>query len=193
MNKLNCGILCTTPKQQSQVGQSRKSADEFPERQFRECAEHPIFLRLQTHSEWGWLDEGVKARLIRILIADDHEMMRKVTIRILQSRPDIECAEARNGQEAVEKALELKPDLIVLDISMPAVDGFDAAREIKQHLPDVPILFFSIYDDVEYVDAARSIGEGVVLKDEAGTTLLQAVDALLKKHKFFPNTGSTTE
>ena len=193
MNKLNCGILCTTPKQKSPVEQSRKSADEFSELQFCECAEHPIFFRLQTHSDWGRLDEGVKAGLIRILIADDHEMMRKVTIRILQSRPDIECVEARNGQEAVEKALQLKPDLIVLDISMPAVDGFDAAREIKQHLPDVPILFFSIYDDAEYVDAARSMGEGVVLKDEAGTMLLKAVDALLKKHTFFPNTGSAAE
>ena len=123
---------------------------------------------------------------MRILIADDNEMVRKATRRILQSRPDIESVEARNGKEAVGKSLELKPDLIILDISMPTLDGFDAAREIKRHLPDVPILFFSIYDDGEYLEKARSIGEGVVIKEQAGTMLLKAVDALLQKQTFFP-------
>jgi DNA-binding NarL/FixJ family response regulator len=82
-----------------------------------------------------------KAFMMRILIADDHEMVRNATRRILESRGGIECVEARDGKEAVEQAPELKPDLIVPDISMPAVDGFDAAKEIKRHLPDVPILF----------------------------------------------------
>jgi DNA-binding NarL/FixJ family response regulator len=127
---------------------------------------------------------------VRILIADDHEMVRNATRRILESRADLECVEARNGKEAVEKALELKPDLIVLDISMPAVDGFDAAREIKRHLPNVPVLFFSIYDDGEYLERARSLGEGVVIKEQAGTTLLKAVDALLQKQTFFPYPAS---
>jgi DNA-binding NarL/FixJ family response regulator len=136
---------------------------------------------------------GVEASFMRILIADDHEMMRRVTMRILQSRRDIECIEARNGNEAIQKAIELKPDLIVLDISMPAVGGFNAAREIKQYLPDVPILFFSIYDDGEYLDTAKSIGQGVVFKDQAGTTLLKAVDALLQKRTFFPSSGSPSE
>lgn len=154
----------------------------------------PIFLMPPGHhSQWRRLPEEVETSAIRILIADDHEMMRKVTIRILQSRPNIECAEARNGKEAVEKALELQPDLIILDVSMPAVDGFDAATAIKQHLPDIPILFFSIYDDGEYLDKARSIGQGVVLKDQAGTMLLKAVDALVQKQTFFPNTGSPSE
>jgi two-component system response regulator NreC len=126
----------------------------------------------------------------RILIGDDHEMVRKAAIRILQSRADIECAEAGSGKEAVEKALALKPDLIILDISMPGVSGFDAAKEIKQHLPDVPILFFSIYDGKEHVETARSIGEGIVIKEQAGTMLLKAVDALLQKQTFFPDTGT---
>jgi two-component system response regulator NreC len=135
----------------------------------------------------------VEAELMRILIADDHEMMRRVTIRILESRSDMECSEAQNGDETIHKALELKPDLIILDISMPGVGGFDAAKMIKQHLPDVPVLFFSINDDGEYLDAARSIGQGVVLKDEAARLLLPAVDALLQKRTFFPNTGTSSE
>lgn len=128
---------------------------------------------------------------MRVLIADDHEIIRNATRRILELRADIQCIEAGNGDEAVEKALELKPDLIILDISMPAIDGFDAAREIKRHLPDIPILFFSIYDDGEYLETARSLGQGVVLKDEAATSLLKAVDALLQGQTFFPNTGTS--
>ena len=128
---------------------------------------------------------------MRILIADDHEMVRKATKRILQARPDFECAEACSGNEAVEKAIELKPDLIVLDVSMPGVGGFDAAREIKRNLPAVPILFFSIYDDPEYLETAKSIGEGVVLKEQAGTTLLKAVDALLQRQTSFPCTRTS--
>lgn len=141
----------------------------------------------------GLAENGeVEASFMRILIADDHEMMRRVTMRILQSRSDIECIEARNGNEAIQKALELKPDLIVLDISMPAVGGFDAAREIKQYLPDVPILFFSIYDDGDYLDKAKAIGQGVVFKDQAGSTLLKAVDALRQKRTFFPGSGTSS-
>src|ERR1700751_1824138 len=128
---------------------------------------------------------------MRVLIADDHEMVRNATRRILESRADVQCIEAGNGEEAVEKALELKPDLIILDVSMPTIDGFDAAREIKRQLPDIPILFFSIYDDGEYLETARSLGEGVVLKEEAATMLLKAVDALLQRQTFFPNTGTS--
>jgi CheY-like chemotaxis protein len=84
---------------------------------------------------------GVR-ELMRILIADDHEIIRSSVIRVLQSRADVECAEATNGKEAVEKALEWKPDLILLDIRLPVLSGFDAAKEIKQHAPDIPILFF---------------------------------------------------
>jgi len=77
---------------------------------------------------------------MRILIADDHEIIRSSVIRVLQSRADVECAEATNGKEAVEKALEWKPDLILLDVRLPMLSGFDAAREIKRHQPDIPIL-----------------------------------------------------
>jgi DNA-binding NarL/FixJ family response regulator len=125
---------------------------------------------------------------MRILIADDHEAIRKCvrTILQLQSRADIDvCAEATNGKEAVERARELKPDLILMDINMPVVSGLDAAKEIKQHLPGVPILFFSLYDSPDVMEQARSTGDGVVLQDQMGVTLLKAVDALLRGETFF--------
>lgn len=122
---------------------------------------------------------------MRILIADDHEVIRRTVIRIFEMRPDIECTEAENGREAVEKALELKPDLVVLDIRMPDLGGLEAAKQIKRHLPEIPVLFFSIHDTDDIL-AQATIGEGVIVKDQAATVLLKAVDALLRKETFFP-------
>src|SRR6202022_1798765 len=123
---------------------------------------------------------------MRILIADDHEIIRSSVIRDLQSRADVECAEATNGKEAVEKALEWKPDLILLDVRLPVLSGFDAAREIKQHHPDIPILFFSIHDTNEILEEARLVGDGFILKDQAVEMLPNAMDALEKNHRCFP-------
>jgi DNA-binding NarL/FixJ family response regulator len=128
---------------------------------------------------------------MRILIADDHEVIRRGVIRVLESRADVECAEATNGKEAIEKALEWKPDLIMLDIRLPLLDGFSAAREIKQHA-DIPILFFSIYDTNEILEEARSVGDGFILKERFVEMLPSAIQALLNKQKFFP-LGNKTE
>ena len=128
---------------------------------------------------------------MRILIADDHEIIRSSVIRVLQSRADVECAEAKSGKEAVEKALEWKPDLILLDVRLPLLSGFDAAREIKQHQPDIPILFFSIYDTNEILEEARLVGDGFILKDQAVEMLPNAMDALLNKQQFFPSHNQT--
>jgi len=128
---------------------------------------------------------------MRILIADDHEIIRSSVIRVLQSRADVECAEAKSGKEAVEKALEWKPDLILLDVRLPLLSGFDAAREIKQHQPDIPILFFSIYDTNEILEEARLVGDGFILKDQAVEMLPNAMDALLNKQQFFRSDNQT--
>jgi YesN/AraC family two-component response regulator len=80
---------------------------------------------------------------VRILVADDHEAVRKGVCAILSSRLDIEvCGEASNGQDAIDKAHELKPDLITLDITMPVLNGIDAARIIRQTLPKSPYFCF---------------------------------------------------
>ena len=129
---------------------------------------------------------------MRILIADDHEVIRRGVARVLQSRSDVEeYAEATNGEEAVEKALEWKPDLILLDIQMPLLDGFAVARKIKQQEPGISILFFSIYDTDEILEEARSVGDGFLLKEKIVEMLPNAVDALLRKQRFFPLDNQT--
>src|SRR5258708_10435301 len=124
---------------------------------------------------------------MRILIADDHEVIRRGVIRVLQSRGDVECAEATNGREAVEKALVWKPDLVLLDIRLPVLSGFDAAKEIKQRQTGIPILFFSIHDTKEILEQARSMGDGFILKDKIVEMLQNAIHQLLHKQTFFPS------
>lgn len=124
---------------------------------------------------------------MRILIADDHEVIRSGVIRVLQSRGDVgECAEATNGRDAVDKAIVWKPDLVLLDVRLPVLSGFDAAREIRQHAPGIPILFFSIHDTEEILEQARRVGDGFILKDKIVEMLPRAIDALLQKQTFFP-------
>ena len=126
---------------------------------------------------------------VRILIVDDHEAVRKGVRAILRSRPELEvCGEAANGKEAIAKAQELKPDLIILDITMPVLDGFGAAKEIRSLQADVPILFYSMNDGRALMESAKAVGaNGFVTKSEAAAVLLKAVGALSKKETFFPS------
>jgi DNA-binding NarL/FixJ family response regulator len=129
---------------------------------------------------------------MRILIADDHEIIRSSVIRVLQSRTDVqECAEATNGQEAVERALQWKPDLILLDVRLPVLSGFEAAQEIKKHAPAIPILFISIHDASEVLEEAKLVGDGFILKDKIVEMLPNAIDALRRKQTFFPSNNQT--
>jgi DNA-binding NarL/FixJ family response regulator len=125
---------------------------------------------------------------LRILIADDHEIVRKGICSILESRKNIDiCGEASNGQDAVEKASQLNPDLIILDVTMPNLDGFAAARQIRTFLPEVPILILSMHAGPSVVREAQQAGaQGFVSKSEAGHVLLKAVDAVLQGQTFFP-------
>jgi DNA-binding NarL/FixJ family response regulator len=131
---------------------------------------------------------------MRCLLVDDHESVRMGVTAILSSRSNIEvCGEAANGQEAVEKARDLKPDLIIMDVNMPVLDGIHSAKEIRTFLPDVPILFFSMHDGVYLVHEAKMAGgQGFVNKTDARATLLDAVDALIKKQTYFPDRGAST-
>ena len=127
---------------------------------------------------------------MRILVADDHETVRKGVCAILASRLDVEvCGEASNGQEAIARAHDLKPNLIILDITMPVLNGLDAARVIRLTLPDLPILLFTMHEGKHIIEDAQKIGiEGFVCKSEASATLLAAVDAVLRNEPFFPKT-----
>lgn len=123
----------------------------------------------------------------RILIADDHETVRKGVCSILESRKDIgKCYEASNGEEAVRDALEIKPDLIILDLSMPVLDGLAAGKQIRKLLPNIPILMLSMHEGEGIVREAQKAGlHGFVSKGDVGQVLLRAVDALLNGQTFF--------
>jgi DNA-binding NarL/FixJ family response regulator len=114
---------------------------------------------------------------------------------ILSARKDLEvCGEAENGKVAIEKVNTLKPDLIILDITMPVLSGFEAAREIRKTLPLVPILILSMHESNQLVEEAKKIGvQGYVTKTQVGGTLLQAVNTLLRKETFFPERSVSSE
>ncbi len=125
---------------------------------------------------------------MRILIADDHEVVRKGVCFVLGSsgQPNT-YMESANGKEAIHKALLLNPDLIILDIGMPVLDGLAAATQIKKLLPNIPILMLSMHRGQEVVRASQLAGaQGFVTKSDVVGSLLKAVDALLQKQTFFP-------
>jgi DNA-binding NarL/FixJ family response regulator len=125
---------------------------------------------------------------VRILIVDDHEAVRKGVCAILSSRLDIEvCGEAVNGKEAIAKAKELQPDLIILDISMPVLSGFDAARQIRKIVPEARILMFSMHESKQFLEEAKKLGvHGYLIKTRGSDVLLRAVDALMRNQMFYP-------
>jgi len=126
---------------------------------------------------------------MRILIADDHETIRKGVCTILIAHFDLrseDCVEASDGHEAIQKAVALKPDVIILDINMPVLGGFGAALEIQRLLPGTLILFFTMHTGEQFVLEARKAGvQGFVAKDRAADVLVDAVNALLRNETYF--------
>ncbi len=117
---------------------------------------------------------------IRILIADDHAVVREGTRHILEQEQDLDVvAEAADGGEAVELATELKPDVAIIDIAMPHVDGIEATRRIKELCPGIGVLILSAYDDDQFVFSLLEAGAaGYLLKDVHGRELVDAVRAV---------------
>ncbi len=115
-----------------------------------------------------------------VLIVDDVEIRRAVC-ELFTAEADFDvCGEAANGQEAIERAQEFHPDLIVLDLSMPVMNGIDAARVLKTLMPAVPLIIFSEYSDVFSHEEARAAGvSALVSKSEHMSVLLEKARALL--------------
>ena len=124
---------------------------------------------------------------MRILVADDHEAVRRGLRSLLETQAQwTVCGEAEDGNDAVEKTKSLKPDVVILDVSMPNLSGFGAARLIKQALPETAILVYSMHRSQAFLDEARRIGvDGYVSKSDDGATLLMAVDAAHHHRPFF--------
>lgn len=123
---------------------------------------------------------------VRILIADDHDVVRQGVRAVLEAEPEwIVCGEASSGREAVAKAVELQPDVVVLDISMPELNGLEATRQIRGAVP-AKILILTVHESDQVVTEVLDAGaDGYVLKSDAGRKLVEAIRALLRDQRFF--------
>jgi DNA-binding NarL/FixJ family response regulator len=129
----------------------------------------------------------VSLSVLRILIADDHEVARKGIRALLESHVGWEvCGEARDGREAVDCASRLKPDVLLLDIGMPNLNGLDAARQILAVTPEARILILTVHDSEQVVREVLAAGaRGFLLKSDAGRDLVAAVEAMQHRRTFF--------
>lgn len=123
---------------------------------------------------------------VRVLIADDHEVVRQGVRSLLERQPGWSvCGEAVTGREAVARAIELRPDVVALDISMPELNGLEATRQIRQAVP-AKILILTVHESEQVVsDVLEAGAHGYVLKADAGRTLVEAVRALVEGREFF--------
>jgi len=136
----------------------------------------------------SWRNYLIKSSA-RVLVVDDFGAWRHFVCSTLQKQPGLRIVgEVSNGAEAVQKAEELEPDLIVLDIGLPTLNGIEAARRIRDKVPKSKILFFSQNPSWDMVEEALRTGLGYVVKSDAGTELLPAVEAVLQGRRFLSST-----
>lgn len=123
---------------------------------------------------------------LRILIADDHALVRRGAVGVLRSQPGWRVVgEAANGREAVEKAIELKPDVAILDISLPELDGIEVARQIRNTVPNTRILVLTMHESDQMVRRALDGGaNGYILKSDLTDSLPKAVTAVAQGKRF---------
>ena len=130
---------------------------------------------------------GPRLPRLRLLLGDDHTLVRHGFRKILEERPEWDVvAEVGDGRDAIRQALELKPDVAILDIGMPMLNGIDATLQIVRRLPNTRVLMLSMHSDEAYVMRALQAGAtGYMLKDSAGTDLLKGVAAVAAGQSFF--------
>src|SRR6201992_1861696 len=123
---------------------------------------------------------------IRILLADDHTILRAGLKMMLNAQPDMEVVgEAQDGRQAVQEAQRLQPDVILMDITMPDLNGIEATRQIKRVLTEVKILVLTMHENDEYVfQALRAGASGYMLKEAADTELITAIH-VIKSGQFY--------
>ena len=127
---------------------------------------------------------------LRLLLGDDHTLVRHGLRKILEERPQWEVvAEVGNGREAIRQAVALKPDVAIIDIGMPLLNGIDATQQIVKRVPETRVLVLSMHSDEAYVTRALQAGAtGYMLKDSAGHDLLKGVESVANRQAFFSPT-----
>jgi DNA-binding NarL/FixJ family response regulator len=132
--------------------------------------------------------------VIRILLADDHEVVRRGLRQLLEAQAGwTVCGEAANGREAVDLAREVVPDVAVLDVAMPELNGVEATRRLRKDLPDTEVLVYSMHDAEHLVHEALAAGaRGYVLKSDAAENVVAAIDALSKRRPFLSSAITQT-
>jgi DNA-binding NarL/FixJ family response regulator len=126
-------------------------------------------------------------RPLRILIADDHDVMREGTRSVIEAEPGWEvCGSAATGREAVAQAIQLEPDIVIMDMTMPDLNGLDAAVQIKRRLPRTEILMFTAHETDELIREVFEVGvKSFIFKSEAHTCLIDAIKSLSQHKAFF--------
>ena len=129
----------------------------------------------------------IGTQVIRVLIADDHDVVRSGLRSILNAHPRCEViAEAANGKEAISKAIEAKPDVAVVDYSLPIVNGIEVTRQIRTQLPKTEVLIFTMHDNERLIEELLKAGaRGYLLKSDASRHLIAAIESLEIHKPFF--------
>jgi DNA-binding NarL/FixJ family response regulator len=133
-------------------------------------------------------------RVIRILIADDHEMIRQGLRKTIERREDWQvCGEAATGREAVELAKKLVPNIVILDLSMPELNGLEAVRQIKRALPNAEVLIYTVHESTDLTHKVLEAGaRGYLLKSDLGKHVDDAIEALAEHKPYFTWSVSKT-
>lgn len=132
-------------------------------------------------------DPRKSMKACRILVADDHELVRRGVRALIDTRPGWEvCGEAATGREAVEQAKRLKPDVVILDVSMPQLNGLEATEQILRAVPKTEVLVLTIHESEQIEREVLAAGaHGYILKSDDGRDLLAAVESLLRHRPYF--------
>ncbi|NLI80599.1 MAG: response regulator transcription factor [Deltaproteobacteria bacterium] len=119
---------------------------------------------------------------VTVLLAEDHTIVRQGLAKLLEAEPGIEVVgEARNGREAVSKVDELKPDVVIMDIAMPLLNGIEATRQIRKNRPQTKVIILSMHSQDRFISELFTLGaSGYLLKDSSGPDIVKAIDSVMK-------------